>query len=432
VDWNSDLGDPGETRSEISLLVIDEPPAGSGIAQALSETGVRVVGTYGYGRHIPGTVLAQRPDVILVGLRNPIQRSLRSLTFASFASGRAPVLAFADHERSDLFELARQAMQSGARDMFTIPIPGSGLNEIMSKAILLEEQLWNARDSRMEDVLPQGEIIVLFGTKGGVGKTTFAVNLSYAHSSLSDERVVLLDLDPTLGGISSILHTEALKSITSKRLETIAGDQGVESLLSLSPMSTGELSVVRVKDEFQGSDDELATSELRNSIQLLSRVYDYVYVDAAAKWNDQMKMVLEQATMVLWVVTPELGTVTNARSALSMASEIPFIREKVKVILNRADLDGGLSVEEVERAIGYPVVWEMPEDKTAVTASRQGTPLVELKPDAGLSKSLLDLLYVISGVRSVSQPGTWQKMLSKLRLRKNQQNDSISHFDQLR
>jgi len=425
------MDDHGEDRSELTLLIIDEPP-GRGLTHMLSGVRAKVIGTYGYGRHIPGTILRHRPHVILVGLRDPIRRALRALMFASLASGRAPVLAFADRDRSDLFELARQAMQSGARDMFTIPLDGADLDEIMSRAVHMEEQLWKALDSRMEDVLPQGEVVALFGTKGGVGKTTFAMNMSYAHSMLSDERVALLDLDPTLGGIASVLHTDALRPIASGALEIMAGDQGVDSLLSLSPRSYGELSVIQIKDNPHGDLDEPAVSDVVSAIQSLSRVYDYVYVDAAAKWNEQMKVVLELATLVFWVVTPELGTVSNAKAALSMASEIPFIREKVKVVLNRADLPGGLSVEEVEKAIGYPIVWEMPEDKDTITASRQGIPLVEVNPNAKLSRSLLDLLYVFTGVRSVPQAGMWQRALSKFRIGRGQRPDSMSSLRQIR
>src|SRR5215475_9895466 len=50
-----------------------------------------------------------------------------------------------------------------------------------------------------------GRIIAVYSAKGGVGKTTLAVNLAWARATLSNRRTLLWDLDPQ-GGASFILR----------------------------------------------------------------------------------------------------------------------------------------------------------------------------------------------------------------------------------
>lgn len=50
-----------------------------------------------------------------------------------------------------------------------------------------------------------GRIIALYSAKGGVGKTTLAVNLAWASASLSRRRTLIWDLDPQ-GGASFVLR----------------------------------------------------------------------------------------------------------------------------------------------------------------------------------------------------------------------------------
>jgi chromosome partitioning protein len=50
--------------------------------------------------------------------------------------------------------------------------------------------------------------ISLLNMKGGVGKTTLAVNLACALPVFSDKRVLLIDLDPQFNASQWLLHAE--------------------------------------------------------------------------------------------------------------------------------------------------------------------------------------------------------------------------------
>ena len=123
-----------------------------------------------------------------------------------------------------------------------------------------------------------GEVIVFANQKGGVGKTTTAVNLG-AYLALSGRRVLLVDFDPQGNLSSSVGHGKADQGI----YEVLLGDARIEDAIVTT--ETDNLDLLPSTIDLSGATVELVEAEdreyyLRNALQPLHSRYDYLLVDS--------------------------------------------------------------------------------------------------------------------------------------------------------
>ena len=73
------------------------------------------------------------------------------------------------------------------------------------------------------------------------------------------------------------------------------------------------------------------------------------------------------------------------------------LEEKLKIVVNRHLEESDLVVEDMEKALGLPVFWRVPNDyKTTLSAINQGKTLLETAPKAPVTRALGELAAALS------------------------------------
>jgi len=134
-------------------------------------------------------------------------------------------------------------------------------------------------------VIHRARIVAVANQKGGVGKTTTAINLATALAA-AGHRVLVVDLDPQGNASTGLGIERRARRLTS--YELILGE--AELAQAIVPTDVPGLSVVPASEDLSGAEFELTTRERREfllSRAIRSRVRDYdeVLIDCPPSLN---------------------------------------------------------------------------------------------------------------------------------------------------
>jgi chromosome partitioning protein len=122
-----------------------------------------------------------------------------------------------------------------------------------------------------------GKILVLANQKGGVGKTTTAVNLG-AYLAEAGKRILLVDFDPQSNTTSSVGARKDSPGIYDLIMGKVSAGEAIQ------PCSVANLFIIASNIDLTGASVELVDQQdreyfLKRSLQPLAKDYDYILVD---------------------------------------------------------------------------------------------------------------------------------------------------------
>ncbi|QSG09329.1 MinD/ParA family ATP-binding protein [Halapricum desulfuricans] len=210
-----------------------------------------------------------------------------------------------------------------------------------------------------------GHVFTIAGGKGGVGKTTTAVNAGVAMEDAGYD-VVIVDADLGMANLAAMLgidHDTSLHEVLAERAaisDTLTEGPGGVTLVP------GEQSL----EAFADADP----AKLRKVIKTLANAYDVVLIDTGAGLSHEATVPLGLADSVLLVTTPDSVAIGDAGKTAQLAQRVDG--EVIGTILTRAEVQS--DIDEVEREVDYPLLAVIPEDTEATTDE----PLVLNFPDS--------------------------------------------------
>jgi pilus assembly protein CpaE len=237
------------------------------------------------------------------------------------------------------------------------------------------------------------------GATGGVGTTSIAVNLGCALAQDPKNTVALVDLDLSLGDADVFLET-----IPDYTLVDVA--QNVTRLdftllkRSLTKHSSGLFLLPR---PVQLEDSKLITpDDMQRVFGLLKATFTHLILDLSKAYSATDLVAMEAATHILLITQLDLPCLRNV-VRLMMSFNEHGLKDKVRVIVNRAGLDNGqISLKKAQETIGREIFWQLPNDyRTMVEVRNNGVPLIEQAPKAVITQSILQMAQALCDVEKL-------------------------------
>jgi len=224
--------------------------------------------------------------------------------------------------------------------------------------------------------LHHGQVVVIFNPKGGVGKTTIAVNLAAALQLRKHQRVLLVDCDIVTGHIAWSLGLQNVRTVAdawAEDLETGA----VEPFEEIARVHSNGVSVL-VMAESPVRTEVLEPRRVADSISAACDAYDWVIVDMHPDYGPLNQVIFERADRILVPVTPDVPAIRAAVQFSQVATELG-VRDRLAMVVNRAN--SGVSVADMERTVGMPALAEIRSaGMIFVRAANEGRSAVEQFP----------------------------------------------------
>ncbi len=233
----------------------------------------------------------------------------------------------------------------------------------------------------------RGYVLAVFGSKGGVGKTTIATNLAVSLRERSHHRVALLDADFFSGDVGVHMNLPTISTI----LDLTQHDGALEPALADQVMVPHPSGVHVLLSPFRPEEgNDVTPQQLGAVVDFLAGLYEYVVVDCQPSYDQRMLGVLERADDVLLVVTPEVGPLKNTSLFLEWAARLKFPLSKMNIVVNRFNSNVGIGSEEIERTLQHEVSFRIISGGRPVVMSvNRGVPLVIEQPEHPFSMQVM-------------------------------------------
>ncbi|MBP1706044.1 MAG: response regulator receiver protein [Chloroflexi bacterium] len=383
---------------QINVLIVDDiAETRDHLAKLLSfDSDIAVVGVAASGEEALELAVRLRPDIVLMDINMP---GMDGITATEQLSGRVPTAATIMMSVQGEADYLRRSMLAGAREFLVKPFSSDELTASIRQVYARERE----KIGRMAVAAPvlaangePGRIVAVFSPKGGVGRTTIAVNLAIGAAGQAGS-VVLVDGSFQFGDVGVLLNLNPrTKSIADLVPELEAGGDP-ESLDTFIVDHSSGLKVLLAPPTPEMA--ELVTaSSVRRVLEALRARFDLVVVDCGAAFNDPTLAILDMADTILAVLTLEITSIKNIRLFLEVAEQLGYARDKVRLVLNRADSALGIRVADVEHSLGRKVDHSVVSDgKSVVLALNRGVPFIVSNRDAQVSQDVRRIADALAG-----------------------------------
>ncbi len=371
--------DPEERASIVDILSNVEYITLSGEAETANETLVALEG--------------DGPDVIIIGAYLPGDGYKLTEKVAKEYPEKAIIIV----ERELKEESMRKAIFAGAKDLLIYPFTPSKLVDSIYRSYQLEQKkqvLQKDSQPRGKRRARKGQVIPVFSTKGGVGRTFIAANLAVTLAQQAEASVVLVDLDLDFGNSALALNIIPRYTIA----DVINDIRNLDQDLMESYLIPHRSGIKVLPANAQPQLTEFVSAEhVEIILNVLKSAYDYVVVDMPARFSGPVDPAFQMADILFLVTTPEVATVRNIKASLLTLDNLNYPKSKIKVLLNKADSGNEIKAKDVESTLNASLFASLPlEQKLATSSLNKGIPVVLLYPRAKISRAFNDLSRKLS------------------------------------
>jgi pilus assembly protein CpaE len=358
--------------------------------EVIDPTLEEVLQRHGYARSIVGglgqalTSIDQNPvDLLVIPIDEVEESHLAGLDRLNRRDKQLGVIATGENADTSLI---MRAMRAGIQEFLVRPV-------IEAELVAAMERL--AR--RTAGTVTDGQVFAVFGSKGGVGTSTVAVNLSHAlMQSHPDARVAVADFAVPGGDIRLLLNVRPpydLGDIAGKveRIDT-------DLLHSVMVPSTDRLWVLAAPERPE-ADEEVDATVASSVVRQMKTAFNYTVLDCEHRLNDRSLAALDAADRILLLTELKVPALRAAQRMIGVFRRLGYPNDKLGVVVNRYQSEDVVSPSEAADVLKSEIFFRIPNDYlTCSRAATEGVPVGAHAPQSKLAGSYRQLAQQLSGV----------------------------------
>jgi pilus assembly protein CpaE len=386
----------------IKVLIVDDiPETRDHLSKLLGfEPDVEVVGAASGGPEAVEMATALKPDVVLMDINMPGMDGITATEKLAAEVPTASVIMMSVQGEADYL---RRSMLAGAREFLVKPFSSDELTASIRQVWTREKD----KQSRFAPIIVAAEtgpagsgepamVAAVFSPKGGVGRTTISVNVAVAAAQ-AGKKVCLVDASFQFGDVGVLLNLNPRnKSIADLASELQAGENYDSLDGFLVTHSTGVRVLLAPPTPEQA--ELVNAAAVKRVLEMLRNEFELIIVDCPSSFNEPTLAVLDEADIILTLLTLEITSVKNMRLFLEVCEQLGYGPEKIRLVLNRADSTLGIRVADVEHSIGRKVDHTIVSDgRSVVYALNRGVPFFVSNREAQVSQDIHRLAMAVTG-----------------------------------
>lgn len=211
-------------------------------------------------------------------------------------------------------------------------------------------------------------VIGIFSSKGGVGKTTCALNVAMAMHQMGNE-TMLVDCDIKNSNLG--LHL-GVYDFPLTLQDVLEGD--INFLEAVHVHDSG-LRIVPAS---------VSLREFRTDLGKLGEIFRQVkhdlVLDTPPGVNEDVASLIKLCTDIAVITSPDLPSVTDSMKTIQMSKDLD--RRVRGIIINRAEGKYELNPSDIEKVCGVPILGIVPEDRNIKKSLYNKMPVVIFKSHA--------------------------------------------------
>ena len=335
------------------------------------------------------------PDIVVAEISDDVEQGRELIASIKRAAPMARIVAV--HSNPGL-DMVVTAMRMGANEFVHAPV-AENIREFLDRA------------QASFDCTPQGIAVGFVSAKGGCGSSTIACHTAVAlgaRASKAGKRSLLMDLDLNTGVDRFILKAPGEYSVVDavKNFQKL----DVSYWNSLVAKSHTGLDVLASPTQLR-TDQEFKLDEIQYVLSFARRYYDRVILDLGRGVGQIAKAILPQVSELYVIATNEIIPLYMTQQMVKALDDAAYPRDRVRLILNRLPRTGRGEIRDLEKALGMPITYSLPNDYEELRECYSSGKL--LPEGSSMAKAIRSLVGRMVGEPIPEQPNVVKRLLQK-------------------